>query len=65
MGFVAICVTAGVSRPREEAGTDSVVVVEVSRTVEDGASCSDDGTDDDRRSIVVTSTVKAAGAYRG
>ena len=37
----------------------------VSGTVEDGASCSDDATDDDRRSVVVTGAVKAAGACRG
>jgi len=40
-------------------------VVDVSSIVEEGASCSDEATDDDRRSIVVTGTVKAAGAYKG
>ena len=33
--------------------------------VDEGASCSDEATDDDRRSVVVTGTVKAAGACRG
>ena len=40
-------------------------VVDVSRTLEDGASCSDEATDDDRRSVVVTGSVKATGAYSG
>ena len=59
VGFVAICFATGVSRHVEEAGTDSVAIVEVSGTIEDGASCSDDATDDDRRSVVVTGKVKA------
>jgi hypothetical protein len=63
VGSVAVCVTAGISRPVEEAGTDSVAVAEVSGTIEDGASCSDDATDNDKHSIVVTSKVKAIGAY--
>ena len=46
----------------DEAGIDSVVVVEVSSTIEEGASCSNKATDDDRRSVVVTGKVKAAGA---
>jgi len=62
MGSVAICVCARVSSPAEETGTDSVGVTEVSGTVEDGASCSHDATDDDRCSVVVTSMVKAVGA---
>ena len=33
--------------------------------MEEGGSCSDEATDNDRRSVVVTGTVKAAGAYRG
>ena len=33
--------------------------------VEEGASCSDEATDDDRRSVVVNGAVKAAGACRG
>jgi len=41
VGSIAVYVAAGVSSPMEEAGTDSVAVTEVSRTVEDGASCSD------------------------
>ena len=40
-------------------------MADISGTVEEGASCSDEATDDDRRSVVVTGTVKAAGAYRG
>jgi len=44
---------------------DSVAVADVSSNVDEGASCSDEATDDDRRSVVVTGTVKAAGAYRG
>jgi len=44
---------------------DSVAVADVFGTVEEGASCSDEATDDDRRSVVVTGTVKAAGAYKG
>ena len=47
------------------AGTDSVAVAEVSGTVDEGASYLDDTTDDDRRSVVVTGAIKAAGAYRG
>jgi hypothetical protein len=46
----------------EEAGTNLVAVVEVSRTIEEGASCSDEAIDDDKRSVVVTGKVKAAGA---
>ena len=45
-----------------EAGTDSVVVAEVSGTIEEGASCSHEATDDDRRSVVVTGKIKAAEA---
>jgi len=44
---------------------DSVAVADVSGTVEEGVSCSDEATDDNRRSVVVTGTIKAAGAYRG
>ena len=44
---------------------DSVAVADVSGTVEDGASCSDEATDDDRRFVVVIGTVKAIGACRG
>ena len=44
---------------------DSVAVADVSGTVDEGASCSDEATDDDRRSVVVTGTVKATGACRG
>jgi hypothetical protein len=47
----------------EEGGTDSVAVAEVSGIVEEGASCSNEATDDDKRSVVVTSKVKAVGAY--
>ena len=42
-----------------------VAVADFSGTVEEGASCSDEATDDNRRSVVVTGTVKATGAYRG
>ena len=64
--MVWVCsVGAGCSSPADEAGTDSVAVADVSGTVEDIASCSNDATDDDRRSVVVTSAVKATGAYRG
>jgi len=64
-GAEAIIGCAGCSSPADEAGTDSVAAAEVSGTVEEGASCSDEATDDDRRSVVVTGTIKAAGAYRG
>jgi len=56
---------AGCSSPVDEAGMDSVAVAEVSGTVDEGASCSNDATDDDRRSVVVTGAVKGAGACRG
>ena len=56
---------ARVSRPAEDASTDSVAVTDVSETVEDGASCSDDANDHDRRSVVVTGRVKAVGACSG
>jgi len=56
---------AGCSSPVDEAGMDSVAVADVSSTVEDGASCSDEATDDDRRFVVVIGTVKAIGACRG
>jgi len=49
----------------EEAGTDSVAVAKVSRIVEEGSSCSDEAIDNDRRSVVVTSNVKVAGACCG
>ena len=49
----------------EEASTNSVAVAKVSRTVEDGASSSDNATGDDRRSVVVTSKVKAVGVCCG
>ena len=65
MGSVAIAGCAGGLRSAEDAGTDSVAVVDVLGTVEDSASCSDEATDDDRCSIVVTGSVKAAGAYSG
>jgi len=39
--------------------------VDVSGTVEDGASFSDEATDDDRRFVVVTRTAKVAAACRG
>ena len=44
---------------------DSVAVADISGTVEEGASYSDEATDDDRRSVVVTRMVKAAGACKG
>jgi len=64
-GAEAVTGYAGCSSPADEAGMDSVAVAEVSGIVEEGASCSDDATDDDRRSVVVTGAVKAAGACRG
>jgi len=64
-GAEAVTGCVGCSSPADEAGTDSVTVADVSGTVEDGASCSDEATNNDRRSVVVTGTVKAAGAYRG
>jgi hypothetical protein len=42
---------------------DSVAVAEVFGTVEEGASYSNEATDNDRRSVVVTGRVKAAGAF--
>jgi len=65
MGSVAVAGYAGGSSPAEEVGTNSVAVADVSGTVEDGASCSDEATNDDRRSVVVTGSVKAAGACSG
>ena len=65
MGSESITGCAGCSSPADEASTDSVAVADVSGTVEEGASCSDEATDDDRRSVVVTGTVKAIGACRG
>jgi len=65
VGVGAVTGCASCSSPADEAGTDSVAVAEVSSTVDEGASCSDDATDDDRRSVVVTGAVKAAGACRG
>ena len=47
----------------EVAGTDSVAVVEDSGTIEEGTSCSDEATDEDRHSVVVIGKVKAVGAY--
>jgi len=61
----AVIGCAGCSSPADEVGTNSVAVADVSGTVEDGASCSDDATNDDRRSVVVTGAVKATGACRG
>jgi len=61
----AITGCAGCSSPANEAGTDSVAVAEISSTVEEGASCSDDATNDDKCSVVMISAVKAAGACRG
>ena len=65
VGSVAVVGYAGGSSPAEEAGTDSVAVADISGTIEDGASCSDEATDDDRCSIVVTGSVKAIGACSG
>jgi len=58
-------VGAGVSRPAEDTDTNSVAVADVSGTVEECASCSDDAIDDDRHSIVVTGRVKGARACNG
>jgi len=65
VGSVAVTVCAGGSSPTKEGGTDSVPVANVYGTVEDSASCSEEATNDDRRSIVVTGSVKAAGACNG
>ena len=65
VGAGAVTGCAGCSSPPDEAGTDSVAVAVVFGTVEDGASYSDDATDEDRRSVVVTGAVKATGACRG
>ena len=46
MGSVAVAICARGSSPAEEAGTDSVAVTDVLGTVDDGASCSDDATDE-------------------
>jgi len=62
VGSEAVTGCAGCLGPAEEAGTDSVAVADVSSTVGKGASCSDEATDDDRRSVVVTGTIKAAGS---
>ena len=63
MGSVAVAGCARGSSPAEEAGTNSTAVADVSGTVEDGGSCSVEATDEDRRSVVVTGSVKAARAY--
>jgi len=65
VGSKAITGCAGCSSPADEPGTDSVAVADVSGMVDEGARCSDEATDDDRLSVVVTRTVKAAGACRG
>jgi len=65
VGSEAVTGCAGCSSPADEADTDSVAVADISSTMDDGASCSDEATNDDRRSVVVTGTVKAAGACRG
>jgi len=44
---------------------DLVAITEVSSTVEEGASCSDKATNDDKCSVVVTGKVKATGACCG
>jgi len=49
VGSIAVTGCAGYSSPVEEAGTDSVAVADVSGTVEEGASYSDEAADDDRR----------------
>jgi len=65
MGSEAITGSAGCSGPANEAGTDSVALADVSGTIDESSSCSDEATNDDRRSVVVTGTIKAAGACRG
>ena len=65
MGSVAATGYAGSSSLAEEASTDLVAVADVSGTVEEGAGWSDEATDDDRRSVVVTGTVKAVGGCSG
>jgi len=65
VGSIAIPCYVGDSSPAEEAGMDSLALADVSGTVEEGASCSDEATDDDRCSVVMTGSVKAAGASRG
>ena len=42
---------------------DSVAIVDDSSTVEEGISYSNEAIDEDRRSIVVTGSVKVVGAY--
>ena len=58
MGSEVVTGCVGCSSPADKAGTDSVAIADVSGMVEEGASCSDEATDDDRRSMVVTGTVK-------
>ena len=65
MGSEAVTGCAGCSSPADEAGTDSVAVADIFGIVDEGASCSDEATNDDRCSVVVTGTVKAAGACTG
>ena len=65
MGSVAVTVCACGSSLAEEAGTDFVVVADISGSMKDGASCLDEATDDDMRSVVVTGSVKVAGACSG
>jgi len=65
VGSVDIIVCVGGPSPAKEAGTDSVAIAGGFGTVEDGASCSNEATDDDRRSVVVTGSVKAAEACSG
>ena len=65
MGSVAVTVYAGGSSPAKEASTNSVAVADVSGTVEEGASCSDEATDDDKCSVLVIGSVKAVGACSG
>ena len=65
MGSKAVTGCASCSSLADEAGIDSVARVDVSGTVDEGASCSNEATYDDRHSVVVTGTVKAVGACRG
>jgi len=65
MGFVAVVVYAGGSGPAQEASTDTVVVVDILGTIEDGPSYSEEATDDDIHSVVVTDSVKAVGTCSG
>jgi hypothetical protein len=60
MGSVAVAVCVGGLSPPQEVGTNSVAIADVLGTIDDGASFSDDATDEYKRSVVVTGKVKVA-----